>query len=260
MMSRQFEFHTPRVVAALVFREMSTTYGKSVGGYLWAFLEPIGGIVVLTLAFSLAMRSPPIGNSFAFFYATGILAFGAYNSTQGKVAGSITFSKGLLSYPRVTFFDAAVARFLLNALTQLIVAFCIFAGLFVVTDMPMMVDVAEAVTAFGLALWLGFGVGVLNSFLFNMVPVWKNIWSIVTRPLFLASGLFFLMESLPPAAQKILWFNPLIHITAMMRDAFYPTYHPSYLSVDYVIWCSAIPTVLGLFLLRRYHKMILNEL
>ena len=35
-----------RAVAALVLREMSTRYGRTPGGYLWAILEPLGMIIM----------------------------------------------------------------------------------------------------------------------------------------------------------------------------------------------------------------------
>ena len=49
---------TPRTLVALVMREMSTTYGRSALGYLWAILEPVAGIMLLTAIFSLAFRAP----------------------------------------------------------------------------------------------------------------------------------------------------------------------------------------------------------
>ena len=48
----------PRIVMALMLREMATTYGRSAGGYLWAILEPILGIALLSVIFSLALARP----------------------------------------------------------------------------------------------------------------------------------------------------------------------------------------------------------
>ena len=45
-----------RVVAALLRREMSTRYGRSSVGYLWAVAEPCGMIFALSLAFALMSR------------------------------------------------------------------------------------------------------------------------------------------------------------------------------------------------------------
>ena len=65
------QFRTFRTIAALMMREMATTYGRSPGGYLWALVEPIGAVAILTLLFSLAFPAPPMGKSFGLFYATG---------------------------------------------------------------------------------------------------------------------------------------------------------------------------------------------
>lgn len=54
-----------RVLHALMLREMITRYGSSRLGYLWALLEPIGFIAMLSLIFSQISNSPPVGRSFA---------------------------------------------------------------------------------------------------------------------------------------------------------------------------------------------------
>jgi len=104
---------------------------------------------------------------------------------------------------------------------------------------------------------LGLGVGCLNAFLFMRFPVWQPIWSILNRPLFLISGVIIIYEDLPPFAQSILWYNPVLHLTGLMRDGFYPMYRPDYISVAFVCFCIAVPMVMGLLLLRRHHRTLL---
>ena len=94
---------------ALVVREMSTKFGRSYGGYLWAIAEPLGGIVLLTVAFSLAVRRPPLGTNFPLFYATGIIPFFLFTGVASGVATAITTNRGLLHYPVVTPLDAVFA-------------------------------------------------------------------------------------------------------------------------------------------------------
>ena len=71
---------------ALVVREMSTRFGRSYGGYIWAIAEPLGGVMLLNLAFSLTVRRPPLGTNFALFYATGIIPFFLFTGVSGAVA------------------------------------------------------------------------------------------------------------------------------------------------------------------------------
>jgi len=259
-MPASLRFRTPRVIVALILREMGTAHGRTAAGYLWAILEPVAGIALLTLVFSLALRSPPLGTSFALFYATGMLPFTSYMSTWNKVATAVTFSRQLLVYPRVTFFDAVVARFLLNAVTQTLVAYIVITGVLLLQDTRAVLDFTSIAAAYAMALALGFGVGAINCVLFAMVPSWQRVWAITNRPIFFVSCIFYTFESLPDVAQDILWWNPLVHIIGVMRSGFYPTYTADYASPTYVLVVSGVLAAFGLHFLRRYHKKILNEL
>lgn len=262
--SRQLrQIHTPfatqRAVLALILREMTTTYGRSPGGYLWAVLEPVAGIAILTAIFSAGFRTPPLGTSFALFYATGLLPFMMYSDISAKLGQTIQFSRALLEYPRVTFIDALLARFLLNAMTQFMVHFAVIGGIVMILQPDLKMDLGKMALAYAMVLSLAVGIGVLNSFLTLAYPVWQTIWAVINRPLFLISGLFFLFESVPQPYRDILWYNPLVHPIAMMRSGFYPYYQPVFVSPAYVFAVAAITATVGLFLLNRYHRDILDK-
>ena len=48
---RANRFRMPRTIVALVLREMATTHGRSPGGYVWAVLEPVAALIVMTVVF-----------------------------------------------------------------------------------------------------------------------------------------------------------------------------------------------------------------
>ena len=256
---RARRFKTARTVLALMLREMSTTYGRSPGGYLWAVLEPVGAIAVLSFGFSLLVRNPALGTSFILFFATGFLPFGMYNVLANTIARSLRFSRALLAYPGVTPVDAILARFFLNALTQMMVFYLVIAGILILFATRTILDFPPILLSLLMSALLGLAVGTMNCVLLGLFPIWEQIWSIVTRPLFLASGILFLLEDLPPLAQSILWFNPLVHITGIMRTGFYSTYDAAYASPVYVFALSAVLMFFGLLLLRRYDRIILNQ-
>src|SRR5690606_17476223 len=116
-----FGLKAARSVFALMLREMSTTYGRSPGGYLWAVGDPVAGVLLLSIVFSLAFRSPPLGTNFPLFYATGFLPFMAYTELTMKIGQAIRYSRPLLTYPTVTFVDALLSRLLLNLLTNVVI-------------------------------------------------------------------------------------------------------------------------------------------
>ncbi|MEQ3710070.1 MAG: ABC transporter permease [Tateyamaria sp.] len=250
---------TLRAVFALILREVSTTYGRSPGGYVLAILESAGGIALLTLIFSVGFRSPPLGTNFALFYSAGLLPFLMYSDISGKLGQTIQFSRALLAYPRVTFLDALIARFLLNMLTQLVVHGLVLGFILVMQQPDTTFNVSKIALAYVMLLALGFGVGTLNSFLTLAYPVWQTAWAVLNRPLFLISCIFFNFEIVPQPHADYLWFNPLVHVVGMMRDGFYPFYQPTYVSVIYPIALGGGLGLAGLFLLNRYHRDILDK-
>lgn len=252
-------FTTSRAIMALILREMATRYGRSPGGYAWAILEPLGTIIILSIGFSLLVRSPQLGSSFLLFYASGFLPFNLYQTVSLVVSRSIDFSRPLLFYPAVTWVDAVMARFVLNAITGCLVTIIVMAGVLTFVNANVLLDIPPILGALALALLLGLGIGMLNCVLTGLLPIWGQIWSIITRPLFLISGIFFLYDTMSQMVRDILWYNPLIHIVAMMRTGFYPTYKPNYVDPVYVISVSLITLAFGMVLMRRYHRDILNN-
>lgn len=246
-----------RSISALLLREMGSRYGRSPGGYIWALVQPLGIIILLAFAFSLLARTPALGTSFVLFKATGFLLLQAFNNIGGTVGGALTYSRSLLLYPRVTWMDAVIARFLLNTLVIWVVSFLILTGIVIVQDLSVTLHWGKVFLSMTLATLLGLGFGCINAFMFTRFPIWTNVWSILTAPLFLISGVIILYENMPPFAQSILWYNPLLHVTGMMRDGFYSVYNPTYISVPYVLTFALIPMVIGLLLLRQFHRDLL---
>ncbi len=250
---------TPRAVMALVLREMATTYGRSPGGYLWAILDPVGAIALFSIIFSVMFSSPGLGTSFPLFYATGYLPFMMYNDVANKTAVSIRFSRPLLQYPSVSFLDALLARFLLNGLTHVLVFFVVTGGLWLFLDAIATLNFPAILLSMTMALALALGIGALNCYLMARFPVWERVWQIATRPLFIVSGVFFLYDTLPENIRFFMWFNPLTHVIGVMRQGFYATYQPHWISPVFVFAISSLCFTLGLALLYRHHRDLLND-
>jgi capsular polysaccharide transport system permease protein len=251
---RTRRFRSFRSITALILREMASRYGRTPGGYLWAILEPVAGIAVLSVVFSLILRSPPLGTNFPYFYASGLIPFFFYNMISSQIASALQYSKALLSYPVMTFVDAITARFLLNGLTQLFIMVIIMTGIINVYDLKPILNWPVLFMATAMLLAVTISVGTLNCFLFTMFPVWQNIWSVLTRPMFLISGIFFLPENLPPKAREIFLYNPVAHIISEYRNGFFATYDANYVSPIYVFTTSIVIGLFGILLLLRNYK------
>jgi capsular polysaccharide transport system permease protein len=238
-----------RVLFALVMREMTTRFGRSHGGYLWALIEPAGFIALLSLAFSQIAHSPPVGRSFPLFYATGYIAFSFYYDIAALTGRAVQVNRPLLNYPAVTALNTVLARFLLQALTGLTVSAFIFAGILMVFAEQVRLDPVALLTCFALAAALGLGVGLVNCSLFALSKTWDRIYGVASRPLFLISAVFFTFGSMPGYVREVLWWNPLVHLVGLMRAGFYPVYDASYVSVLYVGSLALGLTAIGLTLM-----------
>jgi capsular polysaccharide transport system permease protein len=248
-----------RVLFALVMRETATRFGRSAGGYIWAVVEPTVTVALLSIIFSQISRHPPLGGSFPMFFASGYMAFHVYRDISAEVSNAINANKALLSFPRVTIIDTIIARFILQGVTSVFVSFLVLTGLYLVASDQALIRFGPILLALLAAATLGLGVGALNCLLFPYSPTWQRAFNLINRPLFLISGVFFLYEDLPRYIQELIWWNPLIHITAMMREGFYPTYAPVFVSVVYPLSLGAGLLFLAVLLLRRLRGEILER-
>lgn len=250
-------FASGRAILALILREMSTTYGRSPIGYLWAILEPVAGIAILAVVFMAFLRSPPVGTNFAIFYATGMLPFLMYMQVSVKTMQTLGFSRSLLAYPSVTFADALLARFILTVLTKLVVSVLVFTGIMLLFETRTLPDLPKIALSFSMAACLGFGVGALNCVIAGFSPGWQQVWAIVNRPMFLISCIFFPYEGVPQPYRDWLWYNPLVHAVGQMRLGFYPYYDAAYVSPLYVFSLALVLSAAGLLFMNRYYRDIL---
>lgn len=251
--------HPLRNIMALMLREMVSVYGHKPGGYLWAVAQPIGGIALLAVGFSLVLRTPPLGTSFILFFATGVLPYAMFAKTSRTVSRALVFSRNLLVFPVVGWAEAIIARFILNSLVQFIVSVIVISAILIVTETSLLIEPVLPLISMFLAGLLGLGVGLLNAVLIGFFPIWENIWGIATRPLFLASGIVFLYEDMPQLAQDIIWWNPLVHVTSISRDGFYPLYEAPFVSYEYLVGVCLLLITLGLIFMRKHNLKILNR-
>jgi capsular polysaccharide transport system permease protein len=248
-----------RVLAALILREMSTQYGKSWGGYFWAVGEPAASILLLAVIFGYALHSPPLGNSFMVFYATGIIPFFLFNAVATSVSMSVQQNKGLLSYPVVTALDTVIARLVMEVLTFVAVSVVLFPILIWMDHAVVNISLLPIVMGMLMAAMLGLGVGCVNAVAYAFFPTWRNIWNVLRRPLFIMSGILFTFDMVPSGLRDFLWWNPLIHMIGQMRMGFYRSYDGDYISWVYVFGLALSLFVVGAYLLRRHEGAMIER-
>ena len=240
-------------------REMITRYGRSWGGYFWAIAEPVGMITLLALAFSQFLRSPPLGSSFVLFYAVGYIPFAFFLTINSITSSAVASNRALMKFPMVSPMDTILARACLQILTMIVVTVVILIGLSLILDEPIRPSLSGFMLACFAGSILGFGGGTLNVVIFAFFPFYKNVWAIITRPLFLVSGIFYTVETMPSHIQAILILNPLVHISGEAHKAFFPVYEGSFVNLAYPIGLGMFLFLLGGGLLIRHRSFVIEN-
>ena len=163
-----------------------------------------------------------------------------------------------MTYPVITYVDVILARFVLNLLTHIVVMVIVLAGIYGFYGLPLVMDFYKIGNAVGMAAVLALGFGTVNCYLSTAFPVYERFWQVATRPLIIVSGLFFVFEAVPAMFRDYLWWNPLFHITGEMRSGLYETYDAAYVSPVFVYLLGFSFFALGLSVLGRTYRDLLN--
>lgn len=249
-----------RVVAALIRREMRAHFGESRLGYLWAIIEPTLHLATFVLILVVLLkRHAPMGNNTTLFVMTAVLPYFLYAKLATYVGGSIENNRPLFNLPPVKPLDVVLARTILETATYFVVGLLIVVGL-------LLSGVSEAApahplqlaAAIGTIVTLGMGLGMVNVVVRVFIANWLTIFSLVTGPLYLLSGIWFLPEQVPQPLRGYLLYNPLMHFVMWSRVGFYRDYNPEYLDRPYAIAWALGALVVGLALMRIARRKVLE--
>ena len=236
-----------RVIGALILREMRVRYGKSQLGYLWALAEPVGYVAIMTTLFTYVERAAAYGGSIALFFGLGVIPFKMHLTISNQLTAAVNANQALFGYPIVLQLDAVIARFILEAMTSVVIFIVFMTGLSFVQDVSWPHHPLRLAEGFLLLMLFAFGVGLTNSVIIRRVPSWQNIYKIMTAPLLFLSAVFYSFESLPTELRQYILWNPIAHGVEMVRQGHFAHYRATGLDGEYLLACGLTLTVIGLF-------------
>ena len=238
------------VIYAFFARELKTRFGEYHLGYVWALLEPVAHLLIYLLIFgSIGGRLLP-NVDFTLFILTGLQAYFFFNLISSHAAESIKANRALLAYRYVQPVDVIWARVLLE--TVLFVAvfltlLLIFAllGHEVLPARPL-----EVCLAYFLLMIFSIGIGISFGVACAFFPDAKKILSLINRPLYFVSGIFFTVASIPdPYSDWLLW-NPILQAVELAREAYFPAYPHAGASWTFLAVSASLSLLFGLALYR----------
>lgn len=222
-------------------------------------LEAVVFILAHWVIFTYLHRSLLIGDSLLLFITTGIFPVLFFRTMSIRAASAIEASKSVTTIPYIEPIDYALARTFVEFLSFTMMFTTLFAMISATGESRFAIPYNPvAVLQFAAFISLfAFGMGLVNSFLIYLFPLWKFVWAGISRVQIFFSGVFFIPEFMPPQLKYLLSFNPMMHLVSLFRTAFYPTYPTHLLSLTYLSGCTAGVLVIGLALERslRNHRV-----
>lgn len=223
-----------RVIRALILRETMTRYGEHKIGFLWAFFEPILLVLIVSAAFQAMGTTMPGGMPMISFMITGFVPFAIFRDTMTQTQSAIAQNTMLMGFPQVTTFDVIVSRALLELAVLLCVLTIMLAGTALIGLDVRCQRPLELLAVCLMLSMIGLGLGFVFASLSPLIPSVRQISAqALGRPLFLGSGLFFVVDALPSSAQDVLLYNPLLHLIELGRSAYFHEFESQHASWSY---------------------------
>lgn len=241
-------------IMILLDRERKSRFAGGALGYLWAYITPIVWIALIVGLFVYLERTPPIDAGLAIFVATGVLPYVIFRQTVTALSRIISAHRYMLYFSSVSFDDIIWSSMLLEGFNLLVSALLIFGGITIFFASPLPAEPAGAFRALFVIWLLGCGVGRFVAIGSQISDTFSRTVPLVLRPFFWLSGVFYIAAELPVPVQDILWYSPFLHISELLREAYFNSFQSDFADIRYPIMVGACFYVASLPLERYVAK------
>lgn len=235
-----------RVIHALLMREILTRYGRHNIGFLWLFVEPMlfttGVTVIWTLTATVHGSQLPI----VAFALTGYSAVLLWRNMPSRCIGAIEPNLALMYHRNVRVIDIFLARLLLEAggATVSFVTLAIFYIYIGWLEPPQ--DMLTIVAGWLLIAWFGASLAIFLGALAEKTELIEKIWHPLSYLAFPLSGAGFMVDAMPPEAQRYILYVPMVNGVELVREGYFGTQVNAHYDIPYMVGCCVVFSLLAL--------------
>jgi ABC-2 type transport system permease protein len=213
-------FNYRYLILQLVRRDVLTRYKRSFLGVAWTMLNPLGMMLVWTIAFSQFFKSADLP-SYPAFVLNGLLAWTFYSQTTTASMVNLVWGGGLLNriyIPRTSFAIAAIGTGLVNIVLSMIPLMVVM----LVTGLPFHWSILFTPISLLLIAAFALGVGLLISTWAVYFPDIVEMYQIVLTAWMFLTPVMYPETILPEAYRSYLtMLNPMYHMVKLFRIPIY---------------------------------------
>lgn len=243
----------------MVWKELRARYRNAMMGFLWAILQPVMMMAILTFVFGymlrgvVASRGLATERSYAVFLLCGLVPWQFLAVALACGTNSLLESQELIKkvhFPREVVPLAAVA----NCLVNLVIGFATLLVVMVVLEGFSSIGVCILYTPFIFAIQFFMVVG-LALLLSSMNAHYRDVGYFTDVALafgFYATPVFYpLPTNLHPLLQRLYMLNPMAHLVTAYRTALLDNRTPSLEHLAYPAAVAAAVLLVGAYVFRR---------
>ncbi|MCC6611331.1 MAG: ABC transporter permease [Burkholderiales bacterium] len=200
----------------LTWRDIKVRYKHALMGILWALLQPLALVAVLTFAIGLIARFPAGAAPLPVFLLAGIAIWSMFSAIVNQMSHSLQANSALVSkvyFPRLTVVLSSAGIPLMDFLVMygLLFVACFVFGAKVSPLFPLSILFAllGAVLAIGVGLWLA----TLNT----KYPDSRFLVPVILQAGMFASPVIYSLELVPEAWRPVVAVNPMVGIIEGFR-------------------------------------------
>ena len=243
-----------RVVSALLKREMLTRYGRNNIGFLWLFAEPMLFTLVMVAIWS--VRKAGYFIPVVEFAVTGYPIAMIWRNSVNRGMNAISPNNALLYHRNVKVLDIFASRIILEIVGSIASFAFLVLGFVFIGWMPLPEDLIKVIGGILLTAWLGLGMAMVLGALAERYELLSKFWSPVSFFLFISSGVFFIVDGLPPIAQEYVLMLPMVHGIELVRDGYFGSLFNAHYDVAYLTFSCMFLTLAGLALVAQAGKKV----
>jgi capsular polysaccharide transport system permease protein len=237
-----------RVIHALILREIITRYGRHNLGFAWLLAEPIMFTLGVVGLWTLTHSTHGFRVNIAPFIVTGYSCMLLWRNCSFRGIGAIEPNRSLMHHQPVKLMDVFLARMLLevagvSASFLTLLSVMTFLGWIEMPSSPLLM-----LGGWFMMAWLSMCIGIILGCLAARSDVVERLWHPFSYFLLPLSGVFFMVDWLPTAAQQIVLWMPLIHPVEMIREGYWGDAAITYFSVPYILFSNLCLTLIALAL------------
>jgi ABC-2 type transport system permease protein len=208
------------LILQLIRRDILTRYKRSFLGVAWTMLNPLGMMVVWTIAFSQFFRAGDLP-SYPAYVLSGLLAWTFFSQTTTASMVNLVWGGGLLNriyMPRTSFAIAAIGTGLVNITLSMVPLI----GVMLITGLKLHWSILFTPISVLILAGFALGVGLLISTLAVYFPDIAEMYQILMMAWMFLTPVMYPVTILPEAYRYYLTtLNPMYHMVTLFRIPIY---------------------------------------